>query len=100
MPGICPGAKYDIGFLLDASHMSRSQFRREVAIMKGIVRAFNIGIGSNRAGLVIFGNKATTLIRRGPEDPASTSINDFMTRVRNLKNCEYCQQNMFCFEFW
>ena len=82
----CPADLFDLGFLLDASNMGSKQFDREVAIMKGIVRAFKIGYKSHRAGLVIFNNKASTVIRRG--DLEAISVSAFEARVSNLEHCK------------
>ena len=53
----------DVGFILDMSNtISRRTFHREIKLIQGLVRAFDVKLGGSRAGLVTFSDNAATNI--------------------------------------
>ena len=82
--------KVDAGFLLDASgSISNHMFQKEIEIIQGLARAFNVKHGGSRAGLVVFSNYAKTVI----DFDMCPTVQEFITDVRKVNKtgrCKHC----------
>ena len=71
----------DAGFLLDMSDtISNRTYRRQIKLIQGLVRAFDVSLGGSRAGLVTFSDNAVTNF----DFDMHPTTHDFNRAVRRL----------------